>query len=110
MKFTADCFCISSSEVLKILSIPLCFQAKEFLKEQAWKNHFTEYGQGVCMYRTDKTKDLVLQGIPENMRGELWLLFSGEANNWVTDGTVLGKKKLDTQAINFIQSRKSSFF
>ncbi|CAB1327282.1 unnamed protein product [Coregonus sp. 'balchen'] len=25
--------------------------AKEFLKEQAWKNHFTEYGQGVCMYR-----------------------------------------------------------
>lgn len=53
-------------------------QAKEFLKEQAWKNHFAEYGQGVCMYRTEKTKELVLQGIPENMRGELWLLFSGE--------------------------------
>uniref|UniRef100_A0A8C8MD38 TBC1 domain family member 9 n=1 Tax=Oncorhynchus tshawytscha TaxID=74940 RepID=A0A8C8MD38_ONCTS len=52
--------------------------AKEFLKEQAWKNHITEYGQGVCMYRTEKTKDLVLKGIPENMRGELWLLFSGE--------------------------------
>lgn len=57
----------------------LIFQAKEFLKEQAWKNHFTEYGQGVCMYRTEKTKELVLQGIPENMRGELWLLFSGES-------------------------------
>lgn len=53
-------------------------QAKEFLKEQAWKNHFTEYGQGVCMYRTEKTKELVLKGIPESMRGELWLLFSGE--------------------------------
>lgn len=53
-------------------------QAKEFLKEQAWKNHFAEYGQGVCMYRTEKTKDLVLKGIPESMRGELWLLFSGE--------------------------------
>uniref|UniRef100_A0A8C5FC59 TBC1 domain family member 9 n=1 Tax=Gadus morhua TaxID=8049 RepID=A0A8C5FC59_GADMO len=58
--------------------------AKEFLKEQAWKNHLTEYGQGVCMYRTEKTKDLVLQGIPENMRGELWLLFSGAINEMVT--------------------------
>uniref|UniRef100_A0A673VW40 TBC1 domain family member 9 n=1 Tax=Salmo trutta TaxID=8032 RepID=A0A673VW40_SALTR len=58
--------------------------AKEFLKEQAWKNHFTEYGQGVCMYRTEKTKDLVLKGIPENMRGELWLLFSGAINEMAT--------------------------
>uniref|UniRef100_A0A671QP10 TBC1 domain family member 9 n=1 Tax=Sinocyclocheilus anshuiensis TaxID=1608454 RepID=A0A671QP10_9TELE len=58
--------------------------AKEFLKEQAWKNHFTEYGQGVCMYRTEKTKKLVLQGIPENMRGELWLLFSGAINEMAT--------------------------
>lgn len=57
---------------------PVPVQAKEFLKEQAWKNHFAEYGQGVCMYRTEKTKELVLKGIPESMRGELWLLFSGE--------------------------------
>uniref|UniRef100_A0A3Q4GS45 TBC1 domain family, member 9 (with GRAM domain) n=1 Tax=Neolamprologus brichardi TaxID=32507 RepID=A0A3Q4GS45_NEOBR len=58
--------------------------AKEFLKEQAWKNHFTEYGQGVCMYRTEKTKELVLKGIPEIMRGELWLLFSGAINEMTT--------------------------
>lgn len=30
------------------------------------------------MYRTEKTKELVLKGIPESTRGELWLLFSGE--------------------------------
>ena len=53
------------------------FQAKEFLKEQAWKIHFAEYGQGICMYRTEKTRELVLKGIPESMRGELWLLLSG---------------------------------
>uniref|UniRef100_A0A8C7MQF5 TBC1 domain family member 9 n=1 Tax=Oncorhynchus kisutch TaxID=8019 RepID=A0A8C7MQF5_ONCKI len=47
-------------------------------------NHITEYGQGVCMYRTEKTKDLVLKGIPENMRGELWLLFSGAINEMAT--------------------------
>uniref|UniRef100_A0A8C9XTQ6 TBC1 domain family member 9 n=1 Tax=Sander lucioperca TaxID=283035 RepID=A0A8C9XTQ6_SANLU len=58
--------------------------AKEFLKEQAWKNHFAEYGQGVCMYRTEKTKELVLKGIPESMRGELWLLFSGTVNEMAT--------------------------
>ncbi|KAK3554366.1 hypothetical protein QTP70_022593 [Hemibagrus guttatus] len=58
--------------------------AKEFLKEQAWKNHFAEYGQGVCMYRTEKTKELVLKGIPENMRGDLWLLFSGAINEMAT--------------------------
>uniref|UniRef100_A0AAQ5Y8Y6 TBC1 domain family member 9 n=1 Tax=Amphiprion ocellaris TaxID=80972 RepID=A0AAQ5Y8Y6_AMPOC len=62
----------------------LSAQAKEFLKEQAWKNHFTEYGQGVCMYRTEKTKELVLKGIPEGMRGELWLLFSGAINEMAT--------------------------
>uniref|UniRef100_A0A8C0HLC4 TBC1 domain family member 9 n=1 Tax=Buteo japonicus TaxID=224669 RepID=A0A8C0HLC4_9AVES len=58
--------------------------AKEFLKEQAWKIHFAEYGQGVCMYRTEKTRDLVLKGIPESKRGELWLLFSGAINEMAT--------------------------
>ncbi len=66
-------------ELLQLITLFSLFaQAKEFLKEQAWKNHFTEFGQGVCMYRTEKTKELVLKGIPESMRGELWLLFSGE--------------------------------
>uniref|UniRef100_A0A8C4H0M8 TBC1 domain family member 9 n=1 Tax=Dicentrarchus labrax TaxID=13489 RepID=A0A8C4H0M8_DICLA len=68
--------------LMKLFSLPA--QAKEFLKEQAWKNHFTEFGQGVCMYRTEKTKELVLKGIPENMRGELWLLFSGAINEMAT--------------------------
>ncbi|KAM4834436.1 TBC1 domain family member 9 [Thomomys bottae] len=58
--------------------------AKEFLKEQAWKIHFAEYGQGICMYRTEKTRDLVLKGIPESMRGELWLLLSGAINEKAT--------------------------
>uniref|UniRef100_A0A8C7ZF82 TBC1 domain family member 9 n=1 Tax=Oryzias sinensis TaxID=183150 RepID=A0A8C7ZF82_9TELE len=66
------------------ISLLLSAQAKEFLKEQGWKNHFAEYGEGVCMYRTEKTKELVLKGIPESMRGELWLLFSGAINEMTT--------------------------
>ncbi|XP_069781409.1 TBC1 domain family member 9 isoform X2 [Narcine bancroftii] len=58
--------------------------AKELMKEQSWKIHFAEYGRGVCMYRTEKTQELVLKGIPESMRGELWLLFSGAINEMAT--------------------------
>ncbi|XP_077381725.1 TBC1 domain family member 9 [Festucalex cinctus] len=81
--------------------------AKEFLKEQAWKNHFTEFGQGVCMYRTEKTKELVLKGIPEGMRGDLWLLFSGAINEMATSAGYyedlversMGKYNLATEEI-----------
>uniref|UniRef100_A0A7M4F0E1 TBC1 domain family member 9B n=1 Tax=Crocodylus porosus TaxID=8502 RepID=A0A7M4F0E1_CROPO len=39
---------------------------------------------GMCMYRTAKTRELIQKGIPENLRGELWLLFSGAWNEMVT--------------------------
>ncbi|XP_045855183.1 TBC1 domain family member 9B isoform X4 [Meles meles] len=58
--------------------------AKEKMKEESWDIHFFEYGRGVCMYRTAKTRELVLKGIPESLRGELWLLFSGAWNEMVT--------------------------
>lgn len=48
------------------------------MKEEAWNIHFSEFGRGVCMYRTSRTRELVLNGIPEHLRGELWLLFSGQ--------------------------------
>lgn len=53
---------------------------KERMKEEAWNIHFSEFGRGVCMYRTSRTRELVLNGIPERLRGELWLLFSGAQN------------------------------
>lgn len=58
--------------------------AKEKMKEESWDIHFFEYGRGMCMYRTAKTRELVLKGIPESLRGELWLLFSGAWNEMVT--------------------------
>lgn len=52
-------------------------QLKEKMKEQSWNILFAECGRGVSMFRTKKTRDLVIRGIPEALRGELWMLFSG---------------------------------
>ncbi|XP_006889958.1 PREDICTED: TBC1 domain family member 8B [Elephantulus edwardii] len=57
---------------------------KEKMKEQSWNILFTECGRGVSMFRTKKTRDLVVRGIPETLRGELWMLFSGAVNDMAT--------------------------
>ncbi|KFQ39713.1 TBC1 domain family member 8, partial [Mesitornis unicolor] len=48
----------------------------EQIKESLWDDHFVEYGRTVCMFRTEKIRKLVAMGIPESLRGKLWLLFS----------------------------------
>ncbi|KAG7271180.1 hypothetical protein CRUP_034695 [Coryphaenoides rupestris] len=63
---------------------PIGSLAKEKMKEESWNIHFFEFGRGVCMYRTSKTRELVLNGLPESLRGELWLLFSGAQNEMAT--------------------------
>ncbi|XP_075056336.1 TBC1 domain family member 8 isoform X2 [Mixophyes fleayi] len=49
---------------------------REQIKERLWMDHFAEYGRTVCMFRTEKIRKLVAMGIPESLRGELWLIFS----------------------------------
>uniref|UniRef100_A0AAQ4QZL4 TBC1 domain family member 9B n=1 Tax=Gasterosteus aculeatus aculeatus TaxID=481459 RepID=A0AAQ4QZL4_GASAC len=63
---------------------------KAKMKEEAWNIHFSEFGRGVCMYRTSRTRELVLNGIPESLRGELWLLFSGAQNEMATHSGYYG--------------------
>uniref|UniRef100_G3UFK8 TBC1 domain family member 8B n=1 Tax=Loxodonta africana TaxID=9785 RepID=G3UFK8_LOXAF len=58
---------------------------KEKMKEQSWNILFAECGRGVSMFRTKKTRDLVVRGIPETLRGELWMLFSGAVNDMATN-------------------------
>uniref|UniRef100_A0A3B3XC25 Rab-GAP TBC domain-containing protein n=1 Tax=Poecilia mexicana TaxID=48701 RepID=A0A3B3XC25_9TELE len=55
----------------------VCFcQSMEPVKERLWDDHFTEFGRGVHMFRTEKIQKLVAMGIPESLRGELWMTFS----------------------------------
>ncbi|KAG5284183.1 hypothetical protein AALO_G00023840 [Alosa alosa] len=57
---------------------------KEKMKEQSWQIHFAEYGRGTSMFCTKKTRDLIVRGVPESLRGELWMLFSGAVNDMAT--------------------------
>ncbi|XP_044781602.1 TBC1 domain family member 8 isoform X3 [Bubalus bubalis] len=50
--------------------------SREQIKVSLWNDHFAEYGRTVCMFRTEKIRKLVAMGIPECLRGRLWLLFS----------------------------------
>jgi len=58
--------------------------ARESVKADLWKLHFLDYGTGISTYRTAKARDLVLLGIPEKLRGELWMLYSGAINELET--------------------------
>lgn len=54
------------------------------MKEKLWEDHFSEFGRGVHMFRTGKIQRLVAMGIPESLRGELWMTLSGETDSWKT--------------------------
>ncbi|CAL4133704.1 unnamed protein product, partial [Meganyctiphanes norvegica] len=41
-------------------------------------------GEGVTMYRTVETAHLVLQGLPDSIRPEIWMIFSGAINEAAT--------------------------
>uniref|UniRef100_A0A9J8A4Z6 TBC1 domain family member 8 n=1 Tax=Cyprinus carpio carpio TaxID=630221 RepID=A0A9J8A4Z6_CYPCA len=65
-----------SSVLLSALGCFCLLQNTEHVRERLWDEHFTEFGRGVHMFRTDKIRKLVALGIPESLRGELWLNFS----------------------------------
>lgn len=50
-------------------------QQEKFIQ---WELHFGQYGRGISMYRTAEISKLVLQGIPDTLRHEIWLNFSGK--------------------------------
>ena len=50
---------------------------RQAVKEHLWQLHFSDYGRGVCIYRTKRLQELISQGIPDKLRGEMWLILSG---------------------------------
>uniref|UniRef100_A0A8D3A1Z1 TBC1 domain family member 8 n=1 Tax=Scophthalmus maximus TaxID=52904 RepID=A0A8D3A1Z1_SCOMX len=81
--------------------------SEEQVKERLWDDHFTEFGRGVHMFRTEKIQRLVATGIPESLRGELWMTLSDasselEAHQGYYTGLVqksMGHSSLATEEI-----------
>lgn len=42
-----------------------------------WNKHFMEFGRGVSMFRTTDVINLITDGVPEDLRQEIWMIFSG---------------------------------
>jgi len=59
-------------------------KVSEATKEAHWKHHFSDYGRGVSLYRTTELYELILNGLPDKYRCELWLVFSGAIHQKVT--------------------------
>lgn len=71
---------------------------------QLWNEHFEEFGRGVHMFRTEKTRKLVAAGIPESLRGEMWLTFSGKIARpvkivWERKNTIKSEEECERQEI-----------
>lgn len=53
---------------------------KDAARDSLWRTAFSEYGRGVCMYRTKKIHDEIMRGLPDELRGEMWMVYSGAIN------------------------------
>nr|CUU00470.1 hypothetical transcript [Hymenolepis microstoma] len=54
---------------------------KEAEKISSWEAYFSVYGKGTSMHIVDELEELVLKGLPAELRGHLWLLLSGAQND-----------------------------
>uniref|UniRef100_A0A673LBJ9 TBC1 domain family member 8B n=1 Tax=Sinocyclocheilus rhinocerous TaxID=307959 RepID=A0A673LBJ9_9TELE len=79
--------CRTAGSPQHFISNPL----KERMKEQSWQIHFAEYGRGTGMFCTKKTRDLIVRGVPETLRGELWMLFSGAVHDMTSHPGYYGR-------------------
>lgn len=52
-------------------------KSEQLIKEENWLKHFADYGRGISFYRTTELYELIFDGLPDNFRCELWLIFSG---------------------------------
>ncbi|XP_044755659.1 TBC1 domain family member 9 isoform X1 [Coccinella septempunctata] len=70
-------------KLFPLKNIPLVAKKQEEM-EKEWELHFNKYGRGVSMYRTHDVYKLVLQGIPDKLKMDIWMTFSGAANEKAT--------------------------
>ena len=59
----------------------------EATKEILWEKHFSNFGRGVSMFRTQELYgDLLIKGIPDKLRCEVWMTLSGAIHEKIAHG------------------------
>jgi len=53
------------------------FQEKQEKQEDKWNSYFAKHGNGISIIKTRKMKTLLRSGIPNHLRGRLWMICSG---------------------------------
>lgn len=51
------------------------------LKEHMWEMHFSTYGRGVSMFRSQRDRELIMKGVPDSFRDQIWMVSSGAMND-----------------------------
>lgn len=60
-------------------------------KQRRWSEHFLEFGRGVAAYRTVEAANLVVDGLPDELRQELWMCFSGAVHDQQQNGRLYAR-------------------
>lgn len=95
-------------------SLPPDVKAKQEIREKQWELHFNDYGRGVSIYRTNELSSLILQGVPDSLRREVWMIFSGISINLaafickITSSTWSNLQELGTKWLR-IQKRTKNY-
>lgn len=64
-------------QIFPLSPIPEVHKRQE-QKTHVWEEHFSIYGRGVSMYKTHEVAQLVLNGVPDHLRMDIWMSFSGK--------------------------------
>lgn len=49
-------------------------------RQNAWTRYFNDHGRGMSMFRTCELRRLVLAGLTNKLRAEIWMVVSGAQN------------------------------
>jgi len=87
---TDDAKCLSTWEPCEALMHTFYEKVdrmSEATKEILWEKHFSNFGRGVSMFRTQELYgDLLIKGIPDKLRCEVWMTLSGAVHEKIAHG------------------------